>query len=106
MDRQRLTSNLGELGRLLDRTRARAIIEVAQTARGKAHSGLVFGLEEPERADPERGEDDDAPDCGQTKGDENRGEHSGEREREVAESSALRLASRADVRNRGDTSAS
>lgn len=53
MDPARLAPNLRELGRLLNGTRARAIIEVAQTARREADSGLVFGLEKPERADPQ-----------------------------------------------------
>ena len=66
MDPQCLAANLRKLGRLLDRTRARAIIEVAQTARREAHSGFVFGLEESERADPKRQEDSKAPSCGLT----------------------------------------
>lgn len=106
MDPQRLASNLRELGRPLNRTRARAIIEVAQTARREAHSGFVFGLKESERADPERKEDSEPPDCGKTRGNEDHGEQGGERERDVAEPSALRLAARADIRDGGDASAS
>lgn len=102
MDPQRLASYLRELGRLLDRTRAGAIIEVAQTARREAYSGLVFGLEEAERADPEREEDDQTPGSRKTRGNDDHSEHRGERERDVTESSALRLAPRADVGNRGD----
>ena len=99
MDPQRLASNLRELGRALDRTCARAVIEVAQTARRETHSGLVFGLEEPERADPERNEYDETPNCRKTRVDENHGERRGQCQRDVAEPSALRLASRADIRN-------
>ena len=61
MHPQRLTPNLRQLGRPLDRTGARAIVQVAQTARRETHSRLVFGLKESERAEPERQEDDEAP---------------------------------------------
>lgn len=103
MHPQGLPSNLRELGRLLNRTRARAVIEVAQTARREAHSGPVSGLEEAERADPERKKDYEAPGCGKTRGHEDRSEHGGACERDVAESSAPRLASRADIGNSSDS---
>ena len=77
MNPQRLAPDLRELGRLLNRTGARAIIEVAQTARREAHSGLVFGLEEPERADPKRKKHRETPDCWKASGNENRREHRG-----------------------------
>ena len=102
MDPQRLASHLRELGRLLNRTRACAVIEVAQTARRESHSGLVFGLEESERADPKRKENSEPPDGGKTRGNEDHREHRGKRERDVAEPSALRLAPRADIRDGGD----
>ena len=102
MDPQRLASNLRELGRLLDRARTRAIIEVAQTARRETHSGFVFGLEESERADPERNEDRETPDGRNTRGNEDHREHGGKRERDVAKPSAPLLALRADIRNEGD----
>jgi len=66
VDPQRLASNLRELHRLLDRTRAGAIIEVAQTARREAYSGLGFGLEETERTDPERKKYGETPNRGNT----------------------------------------
>ena len=66
MDPQRLASYLRELGRLLDRTRAGAIIEVAQTARREAYSGLVSGLKEAERTDPERKKYGETPNRGKT----------------------------------------
>jgi hypothetical protein len=102
MDPQRLASHLRELGGLLNRTRACAVIEVAQTARRETHSGFVFGLEESERADPERKEDNETPRGGKTRGNEDHNKPRGERERDVAEPSAPRLAPRADIRDGGD----
>jgi len=61
MHPQRLTPNLRQLGRPLNRTGARAIVQVAQTARRETHSRLVFGLKESERAEPQRKERDGAP---------------------------------------------
>ena len=61
MHPQRLTPNLRQLGRPLNRTGARAVVQVAQTARRETHSCLVFGLKESERAEPQRYEDDETP---------------------------------------------
>ena len=102
MDPQRLASNLRELGRLLNGTRARAIIEVAQTARREADSGLVLSLKESERAEPERKEREQAPRARCVHADQENNEEGGYPKRDQPEPAPLRLAPRSDVRNGGD----
>lgn len=102
MDPQGLPSYLRELGRLLNRTRARAVIEVAQTARRETHSGLVLGLKESEGTHPKRKEYHEAPNRGETGDNEKDDEQHGDGERDVAKPSAPLLALRADIWNEGD----
>jgi len=99
MHPQRLTPNLRQLGRLLNGTGPGSVVQIAQTARREADSGLVLGLKEAERTEPQREERDCAPG---TRRVEHEQEHQDDRrdtEGDVAESSPLRLPARSNVRN-------
>ena len=102
MNPQRLASNLRQLGRLLNRTGARPVIQVAQTARRESHSGLVFGLEESERAEPEWKEGEQAPRVWCVQADEKYDEQRGRGECDEPEPAPLRLAPWSDIRD-GDS---
>ena len=102
MDPQSLASNLRELGRLLNGKRARAIIEVAQTARREANSGLVSSLKESERAEPERKEREQAPRPRSGQSHQEDDKRRGASERDEPKPAPLRLAPRSDIRDDGD----
>ncbi|MGE5800690.1 MAG: hypothetical protein ACM358_00405 [Gemmatimonadota bacterium] len=54
MDPNGLVADLPQLGLIGDRTGSGPVVDVALTARGEPDSGLVSGLKESERAQPER----------------------------------------------------
>jgi len=65
---------LRQLGGIGDRLRA--VIHVAQTARRKPHSGLVAGLKDAERANPDRPEEYHPPAARRVNNNEDHGEES------------------------------
>jgi len=86
--------------------RLRSIVHIAQTARREAHSGLVSSLKEPERADPEWKQCDEAPGTRCAQSNQQNDEEGGAREPDKTQPTPLRLAARSDVRDEGDASAS
>lgn len=97
MNPQRLAPNLRQLSRRLNRTGS--IVHVAQTARREAHSGLVFGLKEPECAQPDRQECDHPRRAGCVKTNQKQNENGRGAERNEPEPAPLRLPLRSDVGN-------
>jgi len=97
MDPHRLASNLRQLSRLLDWRGF--IVHVALTARREAHSGLVAGLKESQRAEPEWHKRDESPGAGRMRRKEHGHERGRYQKRDKPESTALRLPAGSDVRN-------
>jgi hypothetical protein len=97
-----LASNPPELSRIGDRAGSGPVVHVALTARCEPDSGLVSGLKESERAQPERQEREEAPACGGAERNTEQSEDSCDRKHDEAEPAPPRLAPRSDVRDEGD----
>ena len=102
MDPQRLTTNPPELSRIGDRAGSGPVVHIALTARCEPDSGLVSGLKESERAQPERQEGEKAPGSGGAERKAEQGEDGCDRKHDEAEPAPARLAPRSDVRDEGD----
>src|SRR5438477_434318 len=97
----RLSAYLCELSRGADSFRSR--VQVAQTARSEADSGLVERLEEAERADPQGEKAGEPPQPRRIEEEEQRREHSGRHHGDDPQPQPLPLATRPDVGNQLDS---